>query len=126
MPLLRKTLLLLVVLSAALAAPAVGQAAGLSASFSTSSDWGSGFVGAYTITNGGTSPVTGWRLEFDLPLNESITGAWSGQLSSLGGHYVVTNASWNQTIAPGTSVNPGFQGAYTGTFTPPQNCLIND
>src|SRR3979411_1672644 len=103
MSLPRKTLPLLTVLATVLVAPAAAQAAGLSASFSKSSDWGSGYVAGYTITNTGSSTVNGWRLEFDLPLNQTITNAWSGQLSSLAGHYVLTNAAWNQTIAPGNS-----------------------
>ena len=105
--------------------PSAAQAAGLTATFSKSSDWGSGFVADYTIRNGGASKVNGWRLEFDLPLSETITGAWNGRLSSVGGHYVLTDEDWTHTIAPGASVDVGFQGAYGGSFTAPQNCLLN-
>src|SRR5205807_344141 len=120
-----RTLPLVATLVAGFAAPSVAQASGLTATFSKSSDWGSGFVADYTIKNGGTAAANGWRLEFDLPLGETIVNAWNGQLSSLGGHYVVTNADWNGVIAPGSSVDMGFQGAYSGAFTTPQNCLIN-
>jgi chitodextrinase len=109
----------------ALAAPSAAQAAGLTATFSKSSDWGSGYVADYSIKNGGSSTVNGWRLEFDLPLGATVVNAWNGQLSSLAGHDVVTNAGWNATIAPGAGADVGFQVAYTGTFAPPQSCLIN-
>jgi chitinase len=91
----RRTLTLLASLAALLLAPAAAQAGGLSATFATSSDWGSGFVGGYTISNGTSSTINGWKLEFDLPLNETLTGVWNGNMSQVGGHYVITNASWN-------------------------------
>ena len=121
----RRTILGVVIAAAALVVPAAAQADGLTATFSKSSDWGSGFVGGYTITNTGSSTVNGWRLEFDLPLGDTVVNYWSGQLTALGGHYVVTNAAWNGSIAPGSSAAFGFQASYSGSFAAPQNCLIN-
>ncbi len=99
-------------------------AGGLTATFAKSNDWGTGFVGGYTIKNNGSTTVNGWRLEFDLPSGASVTSAWNATMSSSGSHYVLTNASWNQTIAPGASADVGFQVAYTSPFDAPQNCLL--
>lgn len=66
-------------------------AAGLSANFTKGSDWGSGFIGHYTIRNDTSAAVQGWKLEFDLPAGERLTGAWSAKLSSSGTHYVLTD-----------------------------------
>jgi len=121
----RGSLALLVVVGLALALPAGAQADGLTASFAKTSDWGSGFVGSYTIRNGGSTTVNGWRIDFDLPPGESITSAWSGNLSSAGNHYVLTDAPWTHAVAPGSSVTVGFQGAYSGGFVLPANCAIN-
>src|SRR5260370_13442079 len=100
MRLLRKSLPLLIVLSAAFAAPAGAQAAGLSATFSTSSDWGSGFVGPYTITNGGTSPVTGWRLEFDQPVKADISSTRHRESPSPCCPLQEKHASWHHQTTP--------------------------
>ena len=121
----RRTLLGVVTAAVALVAPAAAQADSLTATFAKSSDWGTGFVGDYTIKNTGGSATSGWRLEFDLPLGDSVTNSWNGQLTSLGGHYVVTNASWNGAIAPGSTADFGFQVAYSGSLAAPQNCLID-
>jgi len=101
------------------------QTGGLTATFSKASDWGSGFVGAYTVTNGGSSVVNGWRLEFDLPAGASVVNAWNGTLAANGSHYVFTDVAWTHTIAPAASVQIGFQVAYNTPPGTPQNCLIN-
>ena len=98
---------------------------GLTATFAKSNDWGSGFVGGYTIKNNGSTTVNGWRLEFDLPAGASMTGAWNATMTSSGSHYVLTAASWNQVIPAGATASVGFQVAYTTGFAEPQNCLLN-
>jgi chitodextrinase len=97
----------------------------LAATFTKTSDWGNGFVAEYAIRNDGSTTVTGWKLEFDLPATETVTSAWSGKLSSSGNHYVLTDEDWTRTIAPGATVTVGFQGAYSGAFTAPAGCRIN-
>ena len=42
-------------------------AAGPTATFVKTSDWGSGWEGKYTITNGGTTTISSWTVAFDLP-----------------------------------------------------------
>lgn len=98
---------------------------GLSAVYTATSQWNSGFNGNYTLTNSGTTPLTNWNLQFDLPANESITNLWNGQVTHTGSHYTVTPASYNGTIAPGGSVNVGFQASQTGSYSAPTNLLVN-
>ncbi len=116
---------LLAALSLLVAAPASGQAAGLTATFAKGSDWGSGFIGHYTIRNDTSTAVQGWTLEFDLPARERLASAWSAKLSSSGTHYVLTDEAWTHTIAPGESVEVGFQGAYSGQFAAPTECTLD-
>ncbi|WP_307804340.1 cellulase family glycosylhydrolase [Micromonospora echinofusca] len=92
------------------------------ATFSRVADWGSGYEGRYTITNGGSSTVGSWRLEFDLPAGTTIGSSWDALLTSAGQHHTFTNQSWNGTIAPGASVTFGFIGNGSGT---PSGCLLN-
>ncbi|WP_435104356.1 cellulose binding domain-containing protein [Mycobacterium sp. Z3061] len=98
---------------------------GLTAAYTATSQWNSGFNGNYAITNSGTTPLSNWNLQFDLPANESITNLWNGQVTHTGSHYTVTPASYNGTIAPGGSVNVGFQASQTGSYGAPSNLLIN-
>lgn len=103
-----------------LAAPAA--AAGPTASFVKTSDWGTGWEGRYTITNGGTAPITSWSLAFDLPAGTTVGTYWDALLTSSGQRYTFTNRSWNGNVAPGASVSFGFIGAGGGS---PSNCTLN-
>ncbi len=46
-------------------------------------------------------------------------------VSHTGTHYVLGNASWNRTLAPGASVNFGFLGTTGNVTTPPANYVLN-
>ena len=97
-------------------------AAGVTASFVKTSDWGSGWEGKYTITNGGGSTVDGWTVAFDLPAGTTLGSYWDALLTSSGQRHTFTNRSWNGRLAPGASVSFGFLGAGPGS---PTNCQLN-
>ena len=115
----------LVVAGLSLAPGSASAAGGLTATFTKSSDWGTGYEATYRITNAGTVATTSWTLEFDLPAAARVTSLWEGTFTQTGTHVTVHNAAWNGAIAPGASVAPGFDVAYTGRFVAPANCLIN-
>ncbi|MEU4623440.1 cellulase family glycosylhydrolase [Actinoplanes sp. NPDC023801] len=106
----------------ALFAVSPASAAATTATFAKTSDWGSGWQGEYTITNGGTSAITSWRVEFDLPAGTGVGSYWDALLTSSGQHFTFTNRSWNGTVAPGASVKFGFLG--TGPAAP-TGCKLN-
>jgi hypothetical protein len=82
---------------------------GAAAAFTKSSDWGTGYEGKYTITNGSTSPLD-WRVEFDLPTGATISSFWDASVTKTGNH-VVAVGTWNMTLAVGTSTSFGWIGA---------------
>ena len=111
-----------VLVVAAVTVPAeMALAAGLTATFTKSSDWGSGYEGKYTITNGTTAPVT-WRVEFDLPTGATISSFWDSSVTKSGNH-VVAVGTWNATLAVGASTSFGWIGAPGGIT--PANCTVN-
>ncbi|MEO3925975.1 cellulose binding domain-containing protein [Micromonosporaceae bacterium B7E4] len=97
-------------------------AAGPTATFVKTSDWGSGWEGKYTVTNGGTSTVNGWSVAFDLPAGTTMGSYWDALLTSSGQRHTFTNRSWNGSIAPGASVSFGFLATGSGS---PANCTLN-
>ncbi|WP_308367747.1 GDSL-type esterase/lipase family protein [Microbulbifer sp. TB1203] len=70
-------------------------------------DWGSGFQAEVTVTNDGTTTLSNWTAEFDMPVE--IGSIWNGEVqSSDGEHFAIGPAGWNAEIAPGGSTSFGF------------------
>src|SRR5262249_55748889 len=92
--------------------------------FSVVNDWGSGFTGSLAITNGGTSAINGWTLQFDFAPN--ITQIWNAQIvSHTGTHYVIKDAGYNATIGAGQTTTFGFNGAPGHVTSGPTNYVLN-
>ncbi|HZB48550.1 MAG TPA: glycoside hydrolase family 18 chitinase [Mycobacteriales bacterium] len=107
-----------------LVAPAA-VAAGPTATFTKTSDWGTGWEGNYRIANPGPTTITSWTVEFDLPSGHRITSLWDATWSQSGTRVTVRNASWNGTIGVGGSTSFGFGVAYSGAYGAPTNCRLN-
>ncbi len=93
------------------------------ATFSVTSNWGSGYNFSIIIKNNGTTPIKNWKLEFDYSGN--LTQVWDSKISSkTNNHYVITNAGWNGEIPPGGSITIG--GAGTGNPAELLNAVISE
>lgn len=103
----------------------VAHAAAPTARLSVTSTWQTGFIARFIVINSSPSPLTDWKLEFDLPVGESVSHTWNSTLAQSGTHYVLTPANWNRIIAPGGSATGGLRGVLTRSYAPPQNCLFN-
>ena len=77
------------------------------------------------ITNTGSSPINGWTLKFTFPGNQQVTQGWNGVYSQSGSNVTVTNASYNGSIPPGATVNPGFNGSWSGSNPSPTAFTLN-
>ncbi|KAA8967051.1 cellulose-binding domain-containing protein [Mycobacterium sp.] len=109
----------------ALAIIPIARAAAPTATLAVTSTWQTGFIARFTVTNPGAVPLTDWQLDFDMPAGESIAHTWNSSFARSGTHYVLKPANWNRIIAPGGSATGGFRGVLTGSYSPPQNCLLN-
>jgi len=112
----------LIAATACLTSAFPAQAASVTATFTKVSSWENGYEAKYTITNGTTSTITSWRVEFDMPSGTSVGTYWDALMTQSGNHYTFNNVNWNGTIAPGASVTFGFVAAGTGN---PTNCTLN-
>ena len=94
------------------------------ATFSLVDVWQGGFTANITLTNNGTTPITNWILQ--LSFASTITSIWNATISShVGTQYVLNNAGYNSTIAPGQSVTFGFNGSSVGIPAAPTNYVLN-
>lgn len=104
-----------------LATPAEA-ATSATATYTKSSDWGSGFEGKWTVKNTGTTAISSWTVEWDFPAGTRVTSAWDATVTSSGNHWTAKNVGWNGTLSPGASVSFGFNGSGTGS---PTGCKLN-
>ncbi|QNE20315.1 chitinase [Kribbella qitaiheensis] len=100
------------------------QAAGASAAFTKVSDWGSGFEGKVTVTNGTTSSLSTWSVALDFPSGYTISSSWDATRSTSGQTHTFTPPSWAGPLAPGASVTFGFNGN-PGNFPGLAACRLN-
>ncbi|MEZ0076767.1 cellulose binding domain-containing protein [Planotetraspora sp. GP83] len=98
------------------------QAATAKAVFSKDSDWTSGYQGRYTVTNTGTSSISSWIVEFDLPSGSSVGAYWDALMTKSGDHYTFKNREYNGTLAPSASAAFGWVNTGAGV---PANCKLN-
>jgi Chitinase len=105
------------------AAPA--SAATVSAAFTKVSDWGTGWEGRFVISNGGSTAINGWRVEFDLPAGSNIGSFWDAAMTRDGQHFTFTNVGWNAVIPPGGTASFGFNGSPGGAGAVISGCKVN-
>ncbi|HEV8570918.1 MAG TPA: beta-1,3-glucanase family protein [Actinoplanes sp.] len=96
-------------------------AAAPTATFSKVSDWGSGWQGDVTIANTGASPMTSWKVEFDLPPGGTVGSFWGADMAASGRHRTFTSQPWNARVPVGRKVSFGL----IGSGGVPTNCLLN-
>jgi hypothetical protein len=118
-----------IAVAAALAAvafvPITANAAPATATFTKVQDWGTGFEGKFTITNGTTSAINGWTVAFDLPAGFSITSSWDAVRGGSGQHFTFSNPSWAPTLPAGASTTFGFNGSPGNFSGGVLNCTFN-
>jgi cellulase/cellobiase CelA1 len=78
-----------------------------------------------TITNTGSSAISGWTLAFTFPGDQKVTSAWSGTASQTGAAVTIKDAGYNGTIAPSANVSLGFQGTWTSSDANPTSFTVN-
>ncbi|MFJ8201020.1 cellulose binding domain-containing protein [Streptomyces sp. NPDC096152] len=87
--------------------------------------WQGGFTADVTVTNSGSSPVSGWKLAFTLPSGQQITHAWNAGLTPSSGGVTASNAAYNAEIPANGKASFGFQGTYVGAFVKPAGFSLN-
>lgn len=91
----------------------------------TMSTWSSGFTANISITNAGASVISGWTLSFTLPSGQTITSGWNATYSPSSGQVSARNVDYNGTLAPGATVDIGFQATHTGNTAEPAAFTLN-
>ena len=102
--------------SSASSSPTV--AADMTVAVKVTSDWGTGRNVDITVTNTGSQPITGWTVS--MPWAGTSVSMWNATGGVANGRLSATNASWNESLAPGATATIGLTD--NGAFTAPQTC----
>ncbi|MET8198201.1 lytic polysaccharide monooxygenase auxiliary activity family 9 protein [Micromonospora taraxaci] len=89
------------------------------ASYKVTTSWQGGFQGEVTITNNGSSALSGWTASWTWPSGQSISQIWGATQTSSGSSVTATNVNYNGTLAPSASTTFGFLASSTGTNSAP-------
>ncbi|MFL6052445.1 MAG: cellulose binding domain-containing protein [Actinoallomurus sp.] len=76
--------------------------------------WSDGFVATVTVTNSGTTPLTGWSADWSFAGDQSVRNAWNATVTQSGRSVHAANAAYNGALAANASTTFGFQGAGAG------------
>jgi non-reducing end alpha-L-arabinofuranosidase len=93
--------------------------------YTKNSEWPGGFTAQVIIANTGTTAINGWSLTFTFPGDQKITSNFNGGFSQSGANATLTNASYNGTIAAGSSITDGFQGSWASNDSSPASFSVN-
>jgi hypothetical protein len=88
------------------------------------SSWPNGYQLDVTVTNTGSSPLTGWSTSFSFPGGQRIGNAWNALMSQASRQVVAGNQSYNGTLAVGASTSWG--AIVSGVGQPPSglSCTV--
>ncbi|MFC4589981.1 cellulose-binding domain-containing protein [Sphaerisporangium corydalis] len=88
--------------------------------------WSGGMTSSVSITNTGSTAITGWRLTFVFPdPGQRVSSGWAADWSQSGPTVTATALAWNREIAPGGGVTIGFNGANQGPNPAPATFQLN-
>jgi hypothetical protein len=93
--------------------------------YTKNSEWPGGFTAQVVIANTGTATISGWSLAFTFPGDQKITSNFNGSFAQAGENATLTNASYNATIAAGSSITDGFQGSWAASDATPTAFTLN-
>lgn len=82
--------------------------------YKITNQWSDGFQADVQLTNTGSTTWNGWSLGWSFPNGQKIAQLWNAGFTQSGPAVTVKNASWNGTVAAGSSVAFGFTGSRSG------------
>ncbi|WP_031512230.1 cellulose binding domain-containing protein [Streptomyces sp. NRRL F-5123] len=105
---------------------AAAATAGCAVDYSVTNSWQGGFGASVTIHNLGDA-VTSWSLTWTFGSGQTVSQAWSANVTVGAARVTATNVDYNGAIPSGGTASFGFNGALTGsaTATPPTDFALN-
>ncbi|GAA4888810.1 glycoside hydrolase family 9 protein [Streptomonospora salina] len=91
----------------------------------STSGWNGGFTASVTVTNTGDTEIDDWELAFEFGADQEISHGWNAEWAQDGSSVTASGLSWNSGIAPGSSVDAGFNADAPGSNPAPEEFTVN-
>lgn len=94
--------------------------------YTVQNQWPGGFTSNVTITNTGSTALTGWKLTFTFPdISQKVGQGWNATWTQVGQNVTATNLSYNGSLAAGASTSNGFNGTFNTSNPIPTSFSLN-
>ncbi|MET8854528.1 cellulose-binding domain-containing protein [Amycolatopsis sp. NPDC004625] len=94
------------------AAPPPVETSGCSVKYRVTDQWNNGFTAGVSVTNTGSRTLSPWTVTWTFTAGQRVTHSWNGDYSQNGSRVTMKAVSYNLTLAPGATVDIGFNGAF--------------
>ncbi len=94
-------------------------------SYRITGQWQGGFQAYATVRNTGTESTAGWTLRWTFSGGETVREMWNASARQSGATVNAVNADYNPQIAPGASVEVGYNGNSRGPHSAPKSFALN-
>lgn len=93
--------------------------------FQVSDQWNNGFTADVFVTNKGSATLSPWTAGWTFTAGQRVTHSWNGDFTQNGSHVTMNAVSYNMNLAPGATVDIGFNGAFDHGNPPPTGFTLN-
>jgi cellulase/cellobiase CelA1 len=94
-------------------------------SYRITGQWQGGFQAYATVRNTGTSAINGWTLRWNFARGETVREMWNASPRQSGATLNAVNVDYNPQIAPGASIEVGYNGNSWGPHSEPTAFTLN-
>ncbi|MEU4248948.1 cellulose-binding domain-containing protein [Amycolatopsis sp. NPDC026612] len=106
-------------------APPPVQTASCTVHYAVTDQWNNGFTAGVAVTNTGSGTLSPWTATWTFTAGQRVTHSWNGDYSQSGSRVTMKAVSYNLTLAPGATVDIGFNGAFDHGNPSPGGFTLN-
>ncbi|EOD69923.1 cellulose-binding protein [Amycolatopsis vancoresmycina DSM 44592] len=106
-------------------APPPVESSACSVRYSVTDQWNVGFTAGVSVTNTGSRTLSPWTVTWTFTAGQQVTHSWNGDYSQSGSRVTMKAVSYNLTLAPGATVDIGFNGSYDHGNPAPVGFTLN-
>ncbi|KDN22418.1 cellulose-binding protein [Amycolatopsis rifamycinica] len=93
--------------------------------YAVTDQWPNGFTANVSVTNTGNQTLNPWTSTWTFTAGQRVTHSWNGDYSQSGSRVLMKAVSYNLTLAPGATVDIGFNASFDRVNPAPVGFTLN-